>query len=678
MYNFIDVNEVSENIVLPSEALKINGEYIENLIPGYRTLTVSGREALSPELTAFETGVRDGSVLQNKRFPARTIRVAYQLIAESNEAYRAAYNMLAAILNVENAELIFNDEPDKFFIGTPSAIGEVEPGRNAVTGEFEIFCADPFKYSVIEYEAEPDLDDGSILINYNGTYKAYPTLEANFHNEDEVSEDGKTKQELTGNGDCGFVAFFNEREKIIQLGDPEEKDTATYPKSQTLIHQNFDNEFAWGSAAQSLWVSNQQPPAGTPLDARFTGGAVAMSPASYEVGEDLATSGTLLSVKSTAEKPYVNYKVTAKASGRKADRITVKVTITASLASSSNYFGDKRELKASIQFNGGDWFSVIVKNKSAYWRGNSGHTVNLTCVVDGLDANTDKLEDIKFKVERTDDLGKTGILDETKCNNLEINKYTAPVPDSWYLAPTSYASALGEWHGPTIQRTIPADAAGDNNIVDFTLSFKVKMCLGSTTNAQNQKGSFGIQVTDENGQPVSAIVIKKNAVGKKADVYFWTDATGRHGGTVNLTTGSSFSCRIVKSGRNHTFTVGNITKTYKGNPTGYATHIAVVFSQWSNSPALEKNGLYWVKFVKNNCETFKDIPNPFSTNDIVEADCKSGDVLLNNIAAPNLGALGNDWEEFYLSPGLNQIGIAYSDWATQAPSFKVRYREVFL
>ena len=47
MYNFIDVNEVSEGVVLPSEALQINGEFIENLIPGYRTLNVSGREALS-------------------------------------------------------------------------------------------------------------------------------------------------------------------------------------------------------------------------------------------------------------------------------------------------------------------------------------------------------------------------------------------------------------------------------------------------------------------------------------------------------------------------------------------------------------------------------------------------------------------------------------------------------
>ena len=83
MYNFIDVNEVSEG-TLPSEALKINGKYIENLIDGYRTLSVSGREALSPELETYETGVRDGSIIQSKRYPARTIIVTYQIIAKSN------------------------------------------------------------------------------------------------------------------------------------------------------------------------------------------------------------------------------------------------------------------------------------------------------------------------------------------------------------------------------------------------------------------------------------------------------------------------------------------------------------------------------------------------------------------------------------------------------------------
>lgn len=50
MYGFRDVNETSDSVILPSEAMQINGEYIENLVEGYRTLSVSGRESLSRKL----------------------------------------------------------------------------------------------------------------------------------------------------------------------------------------------------------------------------------------------------------------------------------------------------------------------------------------------------------------------------------------------------------------------------------------------------------------------------------------------------------------------------------------------------------------------------------------------------------------------------------------------------
>ena len=92
------------------------------------------------------------------------------------------------------------------------------------------------------------------------------------------------------------------------------------------------------------------------------------------------------------------------------------------------------------------------------------------------------------------------------------------------------------------------------------------------------------------------------------------------------------------------------------------------------------NGLSWVKFVKNNCDVYEDIPNKFSSNDVLICDCENGEILLNNVSSPQLGAIGNNWESFYLKPGINQIGIAYSDWvdSEHAPTFKIRYRERFI
>lgn len=550
MYNFIDINEKSEGL-LPSEALKINGVYIENQIEGYRTLNVSGREALSPELTTYETGVCDGSTIQSKRYPARTIIVTYQIKTETNEKFRNAYNTLASILDVTDAQLIFRDEQDKFYVGTPSAIGEVEPGTNSVVGEFEIFCADPFKYSVVVYEVDATDNDGKqFLCNYNGTYKAYPTFEASFYSEEET--DGETETELTGNGDCGYVAFFNDREKIIQLGEPEEVDGETLAKSQTLVNQSFRKSTSWGTATKSLWAVNK---------------GVTSSDAFVQTG-------------------------------------TVGV----------------------------------------------------------------------------------------------VKSYIGATNDECYLVASNYGTGT-QWHGPSITRTIPADASGHIGAKNFTLTYMQKISIGSGKNDIKQKGAFQVMLVSGSGSTrkiVAGACIFKNTDGKAGKLRFYLNGKvaytmnldlsyynkyfGNNSESKGITTVKTSS--ITKSGKTVTFNLGGIKKVFSDSAIADVETTQVVFSfeQCASSTPFAWNGLYWAKFVKNNCDTWKDVPNKFSASDVALADCKNGEVYLNDMRAPEMGALGNDWEEFYLERGLNHIGISYSDWVPDecAPIFKMRYREVFL
>lgn len=690
MYEFIDVNEVQEGSRLPSEALQLNGEYIENIIDGYRTLHVSGREALSQELETYEVGVRDGEKLKGRRYPGRTITVTYQLIADSSEDFREKYNQLGRILNVENAEMIFADEPDKFFRGTPEDLGDVDPGRNSVVGEINFFCADPFKYSVIEYEAEPSLDEGSVLIDYNGTYKSYPTLEASFYSEDEVSDDGETETDLTGAGDCGYVAFFTEDEKIIQLGDPEEADAETaYEKSQTLINQKFMSTSAWGSAAKSLWTAN----GGDVLpEGIVQAGSMAMKVASYAVpANPKSTSGTLLKNKaSTQSSPIFYYTVKAKTSGRTASSIKVTVTITASLKNTGSYFGRGYGLTVGI-YMGGSWHNKTIKKTSDYWRGKTGHTVNISFTVSGLSTTTKSLTGIRFRATRTDSYGSAGEIQSTACSSLAISDYVADVPETYYLGVSGYGSASGKYHGPSISRAISADASGEAGAANFSLTYKQKMCIGSGKNDTKQLGAFQAMVSDAAGNVVAGVRIRKGSAGKSASVDYYVNGKVIKTGSVDLSyNNKNFGSKessvktstIQKVGNKITFNIAGAASTFTDDSLEdvKATKITFAFEQYSTSTALSYNGLYWVKFVKNNCNTLRDIPNKFSTDDVVEADCSTGDVLLNGIPAPELGALGNDWEDFVLTPGLNQIGVAYSEWVSDdyAPQFKVRYREVFL
>lgn len=532
--------------------MKINGKFIENLITGYRTLNVSGRESMSPELNTFETGIRDGSRMKSKRYPARTITVKYQLKADSNKDFRNKYNKLAEILNVEDAELIFNDETDKFFIGTPSEIGDVEPGSNFVTGEFQILCIDPFKYSVEEKEVSPTFDSGFnvFTINYHGTYKSFPTLEAQMYTEDETN--GESETSLTGNGDCGYVAFFNDREKIIQIGDPDEDDIETFSKSQTLVNQSFAKSTSWGTATKKLWALN---------------------------------SGI----------------------------------------ASSDIYVQTGSIKADKSFSG---------------------------------ATTSQ----------------------------------------YYLTASSYGSG-SKFHGPTVTRTIPADASGNAGASNFTLSYKQKISIGSDKNAINQRGAFQMMISSGSGSNrkiLAGVAIWKSGAGKKGhlrlyvnnkvvytrdiDLSYNNKMFGNNSTAKNINTVKDTI--ITKTGGNVSFNVGGFKKAFRDSSIAdtKATQLTFGFYQYGTKPALSFNGLYKAKFVKNNCQTWRDIPNKLSASDLVTADCKTGTIMLNGTETPEYGALGNDWEDFYLIPGTNQIGVSYSDWVSSpyAPTFKLRYREVFL
>ena len=684
MYQFRDVMEITEGVSLPSEALKINGEFIENQITGYRTLTVEGREALSPEVSTYETGLRDGSTMKGKRYPARTIRVTYQLIANTNEEFREAYNKLASILNVTDAELIFNDETDKYFIGTPALIGEVTPGRNCVVGEFEILCLDPFKYSVMEYEAKPADGDTSILIDYHGTYKSFPTLHAEFYQEDEASEDGETETPLTGNGDCGYVAFFNEDKKIIQIGDPGEADGENLASSQTLLNQTYDKSSSWGTAAKSLWGLNRSKI--TANDVAQTGN-VKMGVARYTTPVTTTGSQTLLYTTSEVDRPYFIYDVCATVKNRTINSVEVAFVIKTTLKNTSSYYGTGLSLDYALRLGDVDYsFSGWLKKKDDYWRGIEWHTKTITKKVP-VSQSTTKIGNITFTVTPDSSLGQAGTLSEVKCKDLSIPAYIAPEPVEYNLCPSDYGTG-SKWHGPSITRTLPADAAGEVGATNFSLSYTQKMSIGTGSIVSGQLGAFHVFVVSgsgSSGKIIAGANIYKLNSGNSVSLRFYVNGAVKETITIktnNMTFDSPKTSTITKYGSKISFNIFGITKSYNvaALATTAATEVTFAFLQYGKNPALEFNGLKWVKFVKNNCDTWKDVKNKFSANDVLEADCKTGAILLNENDTPALGALGNDWEEFCLTPGINQIGFAYSEWVgpAYAPAIKVKYREVFL
>lgn len=61
MYNFVDTTTgPTGGKALPAEAMKYNGVYLEDEIPGYQTLYVSGRELMESEVQEKEITGIDG------------------------------------------------------------------------------------------------------------------------------------------------------------------------------------------------------------------------------------------------------------------------------------------------------------------------------------------------------------------------------------------------------------------------------------------------------------------------------------------------------------------------------------------------------------------------------------------------------------------------------------------
>lgn len=215
MYNFVDTTAASATESLPTEALKYNGVFLDTEIPEFRTLSVSGREVLDKESDLKTIDGIHGATVLSHRIPERKITVRYQLKASTAYAFRNAFNKLNKILGAENARVIFADEPDKYFVGTAHNGETPDPGRLDTTGEIEILCADPFKYSTTEKTFAMD-SAGTIMVENTGSVPV------------------PIRYEITHNHENGYVGIASEH-GAMEFGKREEADGVTYQQMEHLL-----------------------------------------------------------------------------------------------------------------------------------------------------------------------------------------------------------------------------------------------------------------------------------------------------------------------------------------------------------------------------------------------------------------------------------------------------------
>lgn len=233
---------------LAVDAVKINGMYVEDVISGFTTINSTGREVLTKEIVS-NSYKRDGSVVDYTRYPEREIHIKYVIETNEDGDYRDKYTKLLGMFDEEEVDIQFNDDVEKFLTGTIYIEEPEEKFGRLCVGTYTIRCADPFKYSTSVYTAEPvEYNDTSaqFLIHYNGTYPSKPVLQAEFVG---ALEGGDYSED----GDCGFVAFMDDEENIIQLGNPEAIDLDASSQATQVLNRTFTTIDGFSTTGGHTW-----------------------------------------------------------------------------------------------------------------------------------------------------------------------------------------------------------------------------------------------------------------------------------------------------------------------------------------------------------------------------------------------------------------------------------------
>jgi len=258
-------------MVMPIIKMQVNGQYLETLVSGYRTLTVEGREELDLDVINAEIDTSDGGRYLRRKIKSRVLSVRFAVEDSTPEGFAVKFKALKAELyKIKESQIIFTDEPNIYFAGTFRKITAEYIGHTVAQGVIEISCADPFKYSVTETTITAV--NGTITATYNGTYPAHPKLTAQ-----------------SAEHDCGFYGFTKDG-LTIRVGNPDEQDQEEVPTDTavTIVNTHFgrlyDGLSGWNSDTPILLYGYYDIGGAIPADGYIYTDASAPSSYTYYYG----------------------------------------------------------------------------------------------------------------------------------------------------------------------------------------------------------------------------------------------------------------------------------------------------------------------------------------------------------------------------------------------------------
>lgn len=151
MYNYANLKKLDQAVTVlePSDNLMINGQPLNNLIEGYRHLTVSGRGLLGRNVSTTNITGRRGVWVEDLADEERTLEIKYQLEADTSAKMRDKFAKLNKILRTHAQsgflEISFMDEPEYIYYGYFNGADSFEETSLSIVSKFSLLIPDGYK-----------------------------------------------------------------------------------------------------------------------------------------------------------------------------------------------------------------------------------------------------------------------------------------------------------------------------------------------------------------------------------------------------------------------------------------------------------------------------------------------------------------------------------------------------
>lgn len=172
MYGYSRLEKHNDIVAFePSDNMSINGTPVNEIVDGYRQLSVSGRGLVGQEVKTTSIAGRRGVWIEDISEPSRVLEIKYQLEADTSEALREKFDKLNLFLRTTNndsktLEVTFKDEPNFTYFAIFSGADSFEENSKSIVSRFSLLVPDGYKKS--------QLKTSTGIIELTGAFEVMP------------------------------------------------------------------------------------------------------------------------------------------------------------------------------------------------------------------------------------------------------------------------------------------------------------------------------------------------------------------------------------------------------------------------------------------------------------------------------------------------------------------------